>query len=238
MVFVDGDSEPYISALPAVARRLNQPAPRDVSIHAGFNVSSLGEHRQHALEVACSKAQYDAGLKSTWITWMDDDDWRHPEAVKQAFQRSKETAYDDEVKLVIPKCGCSVLINTANGRWAEIPKQIHWYETLIRADLAMELEPFMPGNISEDYYWHQNAVSLAKSYGPTATYELTFTGGYSGANLYHGANTACKDFDNIWKAAPTWGWGTSVVEISKQFPAQAFLTLCGRIASAHNPTKS
>ena len=176
----------------------------DVRLYRGFKVSSLGEHRQRALEVACSVARYGAGLHSTWITWMDDDDWRHPLALKNTFQSAKILPHDDELRVIIPRCEHNALIDVDTGRWAENGKQIHWYETLIRADFALELEPFMPVDISEDYYWHQNVVSLAQSKGPTATHTLAYPVGkldYSSANLFHSRNTACNDFEQVWQLA-------------------------------------
>ena len=235
-VFVDGAAGPYKEMLPAVARRLDQPAPVDISIHATAIYNSLGDHRQHALEVACSIARYKAGLHSTWITWMDDDDWRHPAMAKSVFQATRGLLHSDQLRLIVPRCGRNVLIDVATGRWAETPKQVHWYETMIRADLALELEPFMPVNISEDYYWHQNAVSLAEALGPDAIHTVEWRGTYSSANLFHTTNIACKDFEQAWSTSPH--RGKNVTAMVDRFPEEAFMELCMRISNARNQARS
>ena len=231
MVFVDGPAHPYAKAMPSgwLDKTLGV-----VSIHAGFVPASLGDHRQHALEVACSTARYDAGLNSTWITWMDDDDWRHPHSVRYAMQAAKHLAYSDKIQLVIPRCKRNALIQLNSGHWAETSKAIHWYETLIRADLALELEPFMPVSISEDYYWHQNAVSLAQSKGPEATHveDWPYTA-YSSANLIHTNNTAGNAFENAFEVSVRTGWlfrnGNKEDVFGSSFPLDSLLALNGGI---------
>jgi len=219
MVFVDGDVAPYQEQV--------KTSCEYISFHGGFTVSSLGEHRQHALEVACSKAQYDEGLYRTWITWMDDDDWRYPEATKLAFQSAQNLIYNNHIQAVIPRCNRNLLIEVSTGRWVETPKQIHWYETLVRGDLAIELEAFMPVNISEDYYWHQNVVTLAKSKGTRASHTVSWNqGAYCSANLFHGDNTACKQFEQIWNTAPRRSENLAQL---KEFPLSDLIALRMRL---------
>lgn len=204
-VFVndEGNYDTYNSYLSEA--KLSGRFKGNVTFHHGFRVSSLGEHRQHALEVGCSFVR-DHG-EEAYFTWMDDDDWRHPMSahlLMEACQREMEDAYDIlPTPLMITSSSYGVPIIDIEGTlYVMNRKKIQWYESLIHIDLAEELPPFLPVNISEDFYWHLAAEALANSHGRKREYPKPTRIDFTSGNLVHPLNVAGKRLADHPEARP------------------------------------